>query len=1719
MSVIFCSWVSQYSAHLYWYWGNPNSSLGDDALDFLRFVVFNSFCFGIQHLYTIVQYIIFYFQQLPLVSIILWWPKFYYYLLMDPGGRSLSSILRDPRLQEEGVHRQQKPFQGNRKSRRLETSKRMRKIKRISELRYKSNRTKIITPAHSRFNSMTSYSTYGAYAHIGEIEQHSVDACDAINYASRPLYFDNPIGLRSIFNYFSDSIPEDLPNNSVTRFLMLAGISLSFLTVVSSRLCQYKWMKMMNEFNSEQESILEGSLYDESSTIGDESNSNGTSFGTALTSYYQRHFAERYTALMSQQDNRLQYSDFDTDGITWVIDNSATCIICNDRSQFIGHLREEAGGVETANGLSTTSWKGTIRITLTDDAGKSFTYHIPNAIYDKHSPYNIIGIPFLGSYFGKNDPIPSDDDDGTHIRSSANKSTFTWDHGRHERHFQHSAKRLPELTCEVGYGYFQAFATRIARGYDDTIHYAFSSAHTVSPEPSKQSPTPITPYTLGDEVIYHDGQGHSESCVYEGESVAGNHILRKEDGTKVITPASHIKTYGEPTLTNVPQTPLDYCKEIKDISAEDLKKIVYPRKLSPLQQEFLSWHNRLFHMPFYRMHKLVKYGILPKRFIKIFDKGHSNLVCVSCQFGKQHRKPWRTKGSPGGSIRKDTQTKPGDGTSVDQIVSAQPGLVPQMSGALTSDRIWGATIFVDHVTNYVYCHLMKALTLEETLLAKKAYEKLLSTMGHSVKHYRADNGRFHDQGFVKDVHDKDQTIDFCAVGHHGQNGIVENRNKEITNGARTLLLHGIRMWPQMIDSMFWPFALKAYTERLNCLQLDSFGQTPESRMAGVSLQKQYVRVSHYHTLFCPVYVLDSRLQTAGGAGPPKWQPRSRIGVYLGHSPFHSGSVALVWNPRTGRVSPQFHCVFDDDFTTVGYMERGEVPPNWEDLCRNSYESAEDVDFDKAVEYIQQTSGGSHRSFSESLSESRAQVPPSEPVTHMNDPFAIGSDQSNSNSSNTSTAVLAGRNATHQHSASEGEQSHSTNPHSSLESQDAAAISSDFKRQRMQPNEIRNIPTNLMTDFIAEDSDDDSSDGLKAPERVNLHDAGLRRSQRIQEKNDNKKSSAKIEKAHVTWSSNCARKVISLVALLTSTTDTMVPRHDLPENPTRWQRIVNNFEEINAHCDGTLNDFHHLALTTDTSNECYTYSQAMKQHDWPEFIKAMQKEVADHEERKHWKLVPTSTIPKGVKRIKAIWSFRRKRDPQGVLLKHKARLCCHGGMQVHGQNYWETYSPVVNALTVKLLLVIAKMHGLESQAIDFVLAFPQSDLEETIYMDLPIGFVPESGQRGDYALLLLRNLYGLKQASHNWFQMLKNGLIRRKFVPSKIDPCLYLKKNMMILTYVDDCIIVGKSKEEIKKFIHSMQNGPEKFILTDEGDIDKFLGVEIVDRGNGEFEMKQPHLANRIVTALGLKDNSFDCHVNGAKTPALTSLLNRDLDGKPRKKDWNYRQLVGMLGYLQQNTRPDIAMAVHQCARFCIDPKLSHEQAITRIGRYLRDTADRGIIYRPDKSKGLELFVDADFAGGWNKNDPRDVDTLYSRAGYVIKYAGCPIYWKSKLMNGELALSTAEAEFMALSLATREVLPLMTMMEEINDVVPLHIDKSNFHCKVWEDNQSCIAMTRRDHFTPRTKHIALKYFHFMSHVGKRLQINYVHTERQEADIFTKPVKDHLFPKLRYMLMGW
>ena len=213
------------------------------------------------------------------------------------------------------------------------------------------------------------------------------------------------------------------------------------------------------------------------------------------------------------------------------------------------------------------------------------------------------------------------------------------------------------------------------------------------------------------------------------------------------------------------------------------------------------------------------------------------------------------------------------------------------------------------------------------------------------------------------------------------------------------------------------------------------------------------------------------------------------------------------------------------------------------------------------------------------------------------------------------------------------------------------------------------------------------------------------------------------------------------------------------------------------------------------------------------------------------------------------------------------------------------------------------------------------------------------------------------------------------------------------------------------------------------------------------------------------------------------------------------------------------MATHQCARFNTNLKLCHERAIKHICRYLLGTKDKGIFYRPDPSRGLECHVDADFAGGWSTGESSNPEAVLSQTGYVISYAGCPIYWRSKLQT-EIALSTTESEYIALSMAMREVLPFLNLMKEIQEFLPVNKSEPKFFCTVWEDNRSCIKVAESPKFTPRTKHIALKYHHFRQFVSDgTIRINAIDTLEQMADIFTKPLDAVKFVYLRKKLCGW
>ena len=196
---------------------------------------------------------------------------------------------------------------------------------------------------------------------------------------------------------------------------------------------------------------------------------------------------------------------------------------------------------------------------------------------------------------------------------------------------------------------------------------------------------------------------------------------------------------------------------------------------------------------------------------------------------------------------------------------------------------------------------------------------------------------------MTDVQEQKQTITFCGVGGHHQNGIAEKAIRDVCEDGRTTLVHANQLWPEAIRLSLWPYALK-HAERIrNLYHLDAIGNSPLEKFSRV---KGKPELKHEHPLFCPVYVLDEKLQGSGGL--PKWEPRSRAGVFLGHSPTHAGNVAMVLHLQTGHVSCQYHLVFDDTFSTVPHLRNHTKPPNWHYLVETCTKFYGNVSEDKAT---------------------------------------------------------------------------------------------------------------------------------------------------------------------------------------------------------------------------------------------------------------------------------------------------------------------------------------------------------------------------------------------------------------------------------------------------------------------------------------------------------------------------------------------------------------------------------------------------------------------------------------------------------------------------------------------------------------------------------------------------------------------------------------------------
>lgn len=512
---------------------------------------------------------------------------------------------------------------------------------------------------------------------------------------------------------------------------------------------------------------------------------------------------------------------------------------------------------------------------------------------------------------------------------------------------------------------------------------------------------------------------------------------------------------------------------------------------------------------------------------------------------------------------------------------------------------------------------------------------------------------------------------------------------------------------------------------------------------------------------------------------------------------------------------------------------------------------------------------------------------------------------------------------------------------------------------------------------------------------------------------------------------------------------------------------------------------HFALFADC--DPITFQDAVK---YPKWQIAMDEEIAAIEKNNTWAL---TDLPKGQKSIGVKWVYKTKLNAEGKVDKHKARLVAKGYKQEYGIDYKEVFAPVARHDTIRLVLALAAQNSWPIFQLDVKSAFLQGELQESVYVDQPQGYVQQGKENKVYKLR--KALYGLKQAPRAWYSRIAAYFSRSGFHQCPYEHTLFVKSGctgelLIVCLYVDDLIFTGSSSTMFDDFKQSMMN---EFEMSDLGLMHYFLGYEVAQNSAGIF-ISQKKYVREILERFQMTN------CNSVGTPVELGLkLTKDHEGK-KVDSTLYKQIVGSLMYLT-GTRPDIMHAVSLISRYMETPTELHLLAAKRILRYLQGTISFGILYEKGESFGLLGFTDSDYAG--------DQDDRRSTSGYAFIMGSGAVSWSSKKQQ-IVTLSTTEAEFVAAAACASQAIWLRRLLEELG----FH---QNSPTPVYCDNTSAIKLSKNPVLHGRSKHIDVRY-HFLRDLANdgTIDLIYCKSEDQIADIFTKPLKLDVFVKLRRLL---
>jgi hypothetical protein len=504
----------------------------------------------------------------------------------------------------------------------------------------------------------------------------------------------------------------------------------------------------------------------------------------------------------------------------------------------------------------------------------------------------------------------------------------------------------------------------------------------------------------------------------------------------------------------------------------------------------------------------------------------------------------------------------------------------------------------------------------------------------------------------------------------------------------------------------------------------------------------------------------------------------------------------------------------------------------------------------------------------------------------------------------------------------------------------------------------------------------------------------------------------------------------------------------------------------------------------TFDEAWDHPDPFQRGLWREAINT---EFSKMDDRKVRMKKKKCDIPQGRRLIKCKWVFDIKRNG-----RFRARLVACGYSQVGGIDFNQVYSPVVNDVTFRIMLIAKMVWKLFSMTFDVETAFLLGELEEEIYMQCP----PGMDATDDECLLLLQSIYGLVQAARQFWKKWDYILGKLGFSRSAADPCLFTRgigeTLVMICIYVDDGLALGLKSELLKFFAELLAEGIKTTFSETMGD---YLSCEIkMDSGMNKAWLGQPHMVKKIEKTFGSMVKRMPKYKTPG-TPGQGLVRPKDGDEKVSLEDQSvYRSGTGMLLYCTKHSRPDISNAVRELTKLLDGATPVAFKEMLRVTKFVLDTSTLGLKIEPKCPDGeltwdLVVYSDSDWAG--------DKDNRRSVSGFVMFLCSVPIVWRSKQQKS-VALSSSEAEFVAVSEAVKEVVFVLQVLESMGISVKTPVT-------VRVDNMGAIFMTENSSSGTRTRHVDTRW-HFVRELveGKVVEIIFVKSADNVADGFTKNV---------------